>query len=39
MNTLFTNYGNNEVTPRPNPRVKSEASDNYTMSRGNELFT
>lgn len=35
MNLLMSNYGKNEVTPRPMPRVKSEAASNYHMSRGN----
>ena len=34
MNLLISNYGRNETTPRPNPRVKSEASENYNMARG-----
>jgi len=34
MNLLLTNYGKNEVTPRPQLRVKPEAASNYTMSTG-----
>lgn len=34
MDLLMSNYGKNEVTPRPVARVKSEAASNYHMSRG-----
>lgn len=34
MNLLLANYGKNEVTPRPAPRVKMEAAQNYQMARG-----
>lgn len=37
MNLLLTNYGKNEVTPRPQLRVKPEAASNYTMSTGSAM--
>lgn len=36
---LVCRYGRNEVTPRPQPRVKPEADDNARLDRGFRMAT